>query len=171
MKKVISFSLIILALVAYVLVHTDNLYKDRIVAYREWLQLTQDIGWSNTVDYTLLASGLQNIVAISPSRYKPYEFAALFASTLNKLNPSISTNNVNTLISIATQWLSKDCDPVVLQQVLDASIGSLSWLDIPSIICKHKQLPSLLALVYSTYKTDPDYAKKLYFLAQHASDQ
>jgi hypothetical protein len=103
MKKFISISLVVIAVGVYSLFHFNNPYRDRIMGYRQRFQLTQDIGAANTVDYTALASGLQNIVTLHPSRYKPYEFAALFASTLNKLNPTISASNVDRLIAIATQ--------------------------------------------------------------------
>lgn len=170
MKKIVSIVLIMIAIWAYSLIHIDNPYRDKIMAYWDWFKLTQDIWSSNTVDYTSLAGWLEHIVAQSPSRYKPYEFAALFASTLNKLNPTISIENVDRLVALAKQWLEKDCDIDALQNVLTSPVSQLSWLDLPDIICEHKQLPSLLALVYSTYKSDSTYAQKLYFLAQHARD-
>lgn len=103
MKKIISISLVVIAVGIYGLLHFDNPYKDKIMGYRQRFQLTQDIGNSDMVDYALLSSSLENIVDLHPSRYKPYEFAALFASTLNKLNPTISSDNVDRLITIATQ--------------------------------------------------------------------
>lgn len=169
MKKIISVSLVVIAVGIYAFLHFDNPYQDKIVGYRQWFQLTQDIGSSDMVDYGLLSSSLENIVDLHPSRYKPYEFAALFASTLNKLNPTISPDTVDRLIAIATQWLSQDCDPEALQQILNSPVSVLSWLDLPEIVCTHKQLPSLLALVYATYKNDQNYAQKLYFLAERAA--
>lgn len=169
MKKILSLLLIFIAVGVYSFLRFDNPYKDKIVSYWQRFELTQDIGASDTVDYTMLASGLQDIIAINLSRYKPYEFAALFASTLNKLNPTISPANVDRLITIATQWLEKDCDVDALRKVLASSIADLSWLDIPDPICQHKQLPTLLALIYTTYKSDKTYAQKLYFLAEHAA--
>jgi hypothetical protein len=169
MKKFISISLVTIAVGIYGLLHFDNPYKDRIMGYRQRFQLSQDIGASDTVDYTVLASGLQSIVTLHPTRYKPYEFAALFASTLNKLNTTISPDNVDRLIAIATQWLAQDCDPEALQKILNSPVSLLSWLDLPEIVCTHKQLPSLLALIYTTYKKDDSYAQKLYFLAEHTA--
>jgi hypothetical protein len=65
--------------------------------------------------------------------------------------------------------LWQDCDTEALQKVLDNPIAALSWLDMPPIICEHKQLPSLLALIYTTYKKDASYAEKLYFIAEHTA--
>ncbi len=170
MKKIVLLLCIIIVLWVYGLINFDNPYRDKIMAYWQRFQLTQNIGASDTVDYALLASGLQDIVAIHPSRYKPYEFAALFASTLNKLNPTISSASVDRLIAIAKQWLEKDCDVTSLQKIFSTPVAGLSWLDIPDIVCKHKQLPMLLALIYTTYKSDQTYAQKLYFLAEHAAE-
>lgn len=168
MQKIVSISFVLLAIGFYSIVHFDNPYRDKLFSYWHRFELVQDIGSSNTVDYDLLSSGLQNIVTENPSRYRPYEFAALFVSTLNKLNPTISSGNVDALLAIATAWLYQDCDRASLEKILATSSVELSWLVVSDPVCRHKQLSSLLALTYSTYKSNPEYAKKLYFLIEHS---
>lgn len=170
MKKSIIAGLLVLAIWGYILIHTANPYKDRLIAYGEWFHMVQQIGSSDTVDYNVLASWLQNITTIDKSRYKPYEFAALFVSTLNKLNPTISSGNIDKLVTIAEVWLQIDCDQMTLQRVFDTAPGALSWLAITQPICQHHQLPRLLAVTYSTYKKNQAHAQQLYFIAAHTPD-
>ena len=170
MKKSIIWGLLMLAVWAYILMHTDNRYKDRLLAYEQWFHMVQQIGSSDTVDYNTLASWLQNIITIDKSWYKPYEFAALFLSTLNKLNTTISTGNINKLTTIAEMWLQIDCDQVVLQKIFDTAPTNLSWLTMSDPICQHHQLPRLLAITYSSYKKNERHAQQLYFIADHSAD-